>query len=281
LPEVAKGMPGGGVYNCYDARHDRRLAGWGEYCVASWLWCKQLECPQKREEVLKVLMKLWPEPTSLDGRMVLLRELCRDRDAETNIAALFRDSQADSRLRAEAGVCLLSQAEGKYHREVVTFAEQSPSKLRQHLFKQLAYPAKVPVAKSDPAVVRMGFALLLERRANRQQLFATEKQFLTTPSLFTHSTRRLLRKIVCTRPENGNLQGPTRNRTVVHCFGRYRHRRLPRKAFSTSRGSGTVLSFLGVCGWMGDATVIRAKRGHKQKTDREDAGHISQALAEA
>ena len=161
FPEIAKGMPGG-IYNCYDPRHDRTLARWGQYCVANWLWCKQLECPQKREEVSKMLMELWAQPTSLDGRMVLLQELCHDREAEAKIAALFRDSLADSRLRSQAGVCLLSQSEDKYHREVVEFAEQSPPNLRQRLFKQLAYPTQVPVPEVDPAVVRMGFALMLE-----------------------------------------------------------------------------------------------------------------------
>ena len=31
--------------------------------------------------------------------------------------------------------------------------------------------------------------------------------------------------------------------------------------------------------WRGDAAVIRAKRGRKQKTDREDARHILKLLA--
>jgi transposase len=39
-----------------------------------------------------------------------------------------------------------------------------------------------------------------------------------------------------------------------------------------------LLEGLGVELWRGDATVIRAKRGRKQKTDREDARHILQLL---
>ena len=39
-----------------------------------------------------------------------------------------------------------------------------------------------------------------------------------------------------------------------------------------------LLEGLGVELWRGDAEVIRAKRGRKQKTDREDAGHILKLL---
>jgi hypothetical protein len=117
---------------------------------------------QRREDALKVLLELWPQPTSFSGRMALLRELCRDPAAEAKIAALFTDSVADSRLRTEAGVCLLYQDEAKYHREVVAFAEQSPPNLRQLLFNKLAYPSQVPVPEVDPAVIRMGFGMLME-----------------------------------------------------------------------------------------------------------------------
>jgi len=39
-----------------------------------------------------------------------------------------------------------------------------------------------------------------------------------------------------------------------------------------------LLEGLGVELWRGDAEVIRAKRGRKQKTDREDARHILKLL---
>jgi hypothetical protein len=187
FPEIAKGMPGGGlygIYNCSDPLRDRTLARWGEYCVANWLWCKQSACPERRKKALKVFLELWPQPTSLDGRMALLQELCRDPETEAKIAALFTDRVADSRLRTEAGVCLLYQDEAKYHREVVAFAEQSPPNLRRLLFNKLAYPSQVPIPEVDPAVIRMGFALLLEeadKQANaklRGQIISDYDQFL-------------------------------------------------------------------------------------------------------
>ena len=91
--------------------------------------------------------------------MELLLGLCPDRHAEAQIAALFRDSLAEAWLRTEAGVCLLDQDEAKYHREVVVFAEHSPANLLQFLFNQLVGLGQSGI---DPAVVRMGFALLFE-----------------------------------------------------------------------------------------------------------------------
>jgi hypothetical protein len=190
FPEIAKGMPGGGlygIYNCSDPLHDRTLARWGEYCVTTWLWCKQLACPQRREKALKLLLELWPHPTSLAGRMALLLELCRDPEAETKIAALFTDSLVDSRLRTEAGVCLLYQDEAKYHREVVAFAEQSPQNLQQLLFNKLAYPSQVPIPEVDPAVIRMGFALLLEE-ADKQTNARRHGQIISDYAQFLYAS---------------------------------------------------------------------------------------------
>jgi hypothetical protein len=191
FPEIAKGMPGGGlygIYNCFDPLHDRRLARWGEYCVANWLWCKQLSCPQRREKALKMLLELWPHATSLAGRMALLQELCRDPEAEAKIAALFTDSLANARLRTEAGVCLLYQDEAKYHREVVAFAEQSPPNLRQLLFNKLAYPSQAPLPEVDPAVIRMGFALLFEE-ADKQANARRNGQIISDYAQFLYASR--------------------------------------------------------------------------------------------
>jgi hypothetical protein len=79
FPEIAKGFPGRityADYNCYEPLHDRKVPGWGEFCVVHWLWCKELACPEKRNEVGTVLLELWSHPVSLYGQKVLLRGLC-------------------------------------------------------------------------------------------------------------------------------------------------------------------------------------------------------------
>jgi hypothetical protein len=180
FPQIAKGFPFGqsyAAYNCSDPLGDRRVPGWGEFCVANWLWCKQLQCPKRRDDVSKVLLELWTHPVSYYGQLVLLEGLCRNREAQPGIATLFRDAAADARLRTEAGVCLLLQDGARYHSEVVAFAEQVPIKfsqpgwnigLRQRLFDELASLRHRDDSGIDPAVVRMGFRLLL-REAEQQR----------------------------------------------------------------------------------------------------------------
>ena len=184
FPEVAKGIPGGfsyAAYNCSDPLHDRKVPGWGEFCVVNWLWCKQLACLGRRNEVSTLLLEFWSHPISFYGHMVLLQGLCRNPDAESRIAKLFRDSAADVRLRMEAAVCLLFQDGTKFHREVVAFAEPAPLKfsqpglirydinLRQGLFDELASRRHLNESGVDAAVVRMGFELLLGEAEEQQK----------------------------------------------------------------------------------------------------------------
>lgn len=128
FPEMAKGIPGGysyAAYNCFDPQHDRKVSGWGQFCVVNSLWCKQLACPHRKKEVSKGLLDLWANPISEYGQLVLLEGLCGNPDAESRIAVLFHDSAANVRLRTQAAICLLRQAEPKYHAEVVAFAQQA------------------------------------------------------------------------------------------------------------------------------------------------------------
>ena len=180
FPEIAKGMPGGwsyAAYNCFEPLHDRKAGSWGAYCVVNWLWCKQLACLQRRAEVSKVLLDLWAHPISYAGQMALVGGLCANHEAESKIAALFVDASADIRLRTEAAGCLLSQDEAKYHAAVVQFAETAPisftppgfmpypQQLRRTLFDELA---RYNYSGIDPAVVRIGFGLLLDETERRQ-----------------------------------------------------------------------------------------------------------------
>src|SRR5213593_1369837 len=53
FPEIAQGIPGGhsyAAYNCSDPLRDRKVIGWGEFCIVNWLWCKQLRCLGRRGE---------------------------------------------------------------------------------------------------------------------------------------------------------------------------------------------------------------------------------------
>ena len=181
FPQIAKGIPFGesyAAYNCYDPLHDRKVPGWGEFCIVNWLWCKQLACPQRRAEVSKVLLDLWAHPISYSGQMALLNGLCVSADAESRIAALFRDTTADIRLRTEAAICLLGQDQSKYHSAVVAFAKVAPIRftppgrmpyqqsLRRILFDALA---RYRYSDIDPAVLRIGFTLLLDETERRQK----------------------------------------------------------------------------------------------------------------
>ena len=171
FPEIAKGLPRGATYaayNCFEPTTDRKVRGWGEFCVAHWLWCKELACPMRRDEVSKALLELWSNPISSYGQMALLEGLRGNSNAESRIAALFRDSRVEPGLRTEAGVCLLYQDGRKYHGEVVALADQSRAALRERLFDELASPPHQRVSGIDPAVVRMGFALLLDA-ADKQE----------------------------------------------------------------------------------------------------------------
>lgn len=202
FPEIAKGIPGGfsyAAYNCFDPLQDRKVAGWGRFCVVNSLWCKQLACPQTRKEVSRVLLELWPTPISEYGQMVLLQGLCGNPDVESTIAILFRDNAADLRLRTQAAVCLFQQAEPKYHAEVVAFAEKAPSRLnpsglyshplslRRQLFDELTSPTH---RKSgvDASVVRIGFSLLLDE-ADRQRQARQPGNKVSNYGLFLYADR--------------------------------------------------------------------------------------------
>jgi hypothetical protein len=176
FPEIAKGIPGGysyAAYNCFDPLHDRKMAGWGQFCVMNSLWCKQLGCTQGQKEVSKALLDMWESPISEYAETVLLEGLCRSPEAESKIANLFRDIVASVRLRTQAAVCLLQQAEPKYHAEVVAFAEKAPItftqpvlhpyplQLKRILFDALASPTHAK-SRVDAAVVRLGFGLMLD-----------------------------------------------------------------------------------------------------------------------
>jgi len=193
--EIAKGIPGGysyAAYNCFDPFQDRKLGGWGRFCVANSLWCKQLACPMKRKEVGKVLLELWANPISDYGQMVLIDGLCSNPDAESKIAVLFRDSRSNARLRTQAAICLLHQDEPKYHAEVVAFAEKAPIRfappglhsyplqLKRVLFDELTSPTHHK-SGVDAAVVRLGFSLMLGEGAPAEQYgdkFSNYGQFL-------------------------------------------------------------------------------------------------------
>ena len=184
FPEVARGIPGGysyAAYNCSEPIHDRKVPGWGEFCVANWLWCKQLSCGQRRAEVSEVLLRLWAQPITYYGEMTLLQGLCADPDAESRIGKLLADSSADVRLRTEAGRCLLLLDETQYHfSKVVTFAAEVPIRfappgtvsysvhLRQGLFDALVSSPQ-PKSGIDPAVVRLGYSLLLDEAKQQRK----------------------------------------------------------------------------------------------------------------
>ena len=176
FPEIAKGIPGGysyAAYNCFDPLQDRKVGGWGQFCVVNSLWCKQIWCTQRQREVSKALLDLWSNPISEYGQTILLEGLCRNPEAEPKIANLFRDLAANVRLHTQAAVCLLQQAEPKYHSEVVAFAEKVPItftppalhpyplQLRRILFEELASPTHAK-SRVDAAVVRLGFGLMLD-----------------------------------------------------------------------------------------------------------------------
>ena len=181
--EIAKGIPGGysyAAYNCSDPFRDRKVGGWGQFCVVNSLWCKQLACPLKRKEVAKMLLELWANPISDYGQMVLLEGLCWNPDAESRIAVLFRDGAANAGLRTQAAICLLHQDEPKYHAEVVAFAEKAPItfappglhsyplQLKRVLFDELASPTH-DKSGVDAAVVRLGFSLMLDEAGQAKQ----------------------------------------------------------------------------------------------------------------
>jgi len=182
--EIAKGIPGGysyTAYNCFDPLRDRKVDGWGQFCVVNSLWCKQIACKQRHEEVSKVLLKLWVNSISEYGQGILLEGICGNPDAESKIATLFRDEAASMRLRTQAAVCLLRQAEPIYHSEVVDFAEKVPNtftppglqsyplQLRRALFDELA-SSKSGRSHADAAVVRLGFSLMLDDAAKAKRL---------------------------------------------------------------------------------------------------------------
>ena len=183
FPEIAKGIPGGysyAVYNCFDPIQDRKVAGWGQFCVVNSLWCKQLACTQRQKEVSKVLLDLWASPISEYGQMVPLEGLCSNPAAESRMAILFRDNAADIRLRTQAAICLLRQDEPIYHSEVVAFAEKVlmtfkphglhsyARQLRRPLFDQLVSTAHRK-SSIDGAVVRLGFGLMLDNAGQAKQ----------------------------------------------------------------------------------------------------------------
>jgi hypothetical protein len=191
FPEIAKGLPNGfayAAYNCSDPLKDRKVPGWGRFCVVHWLWCDELACPVKRDGVTNVLLELWSQPVSFDGQMALLQGLCDKAAAEGRMAALFGDAAADARLRTEAAVCLLNQDGKKYHDEVVALAQHSPPSLQERLFDDLASPPHRNVSGIDPVAVRMGFALLL-KEVDKQERARANGQTTSEYGQFLYANR--------------------------------------------------------------------------------------------
>jgi hypothetical protein len=177
-PELAKGIPGGmsyAAYNCNDPHRDRHLEAWGRFCVVNWLWCHTVCCSKAQPLIGKTLLELWAHPLSAYGQGVLLSTVDSCAwvpDAERPVYSLFMDSAAAAGLRMQAAACLLHHFGIKYHREVVSFALFGPRDKRDFLFRELANPSHARVSGIDPAVVRLGFWLLLEEMALHEDRFA-------------------------------------------------------------------------------------------------------------
>jgi hypothetical protein len=180
FPEIAKGLPRGNTYaayNCSNPDTDRRVAGWGRYCVAGWLWCKALECGRSNPAVGKILLELWKHPLSTSGESALLEGLDYSSwvpEAEEPVRSLFNDSEADPHLRKQAALSLLQHFGTKYHAEVVGFALYSQGDMRDTIFKVLAEPPHARLSGIDPAVVRMGFWLLFDKVDKDEEAFARD-----------------------------------------------------------------------------------------------------------
>ena len=178
FPEIAKGLPGGftyAAYNCSSPDTDRRVPGWGRYCVAKWLWCKALDCGTSNPEVGKILLELWNHPLSASGESSLLAALDYSGwvpEAEEPVRSLFQDSAADPRLRGHAALCLLHHFGSKYHADAVGFALYSQRDIRDLIFKELVEPPHARLSGIDPAVVRMGFWLLFDEMDKDEEAFA-------------------------------------------------------------------------------------------------------------
>jgi hypothetical protein len=177
-PEIAKGIPGGhsyAGYNCSDPQRDRHVPDWGRYCVVNWLWCHTISCSKAQPPIGTTLLELWQQPLSAHGQDVLLSTLDTYAwvpEAEEPVHSLFFDKQANSGLRLRAAACLLRHFGMKYHGEVVSFALSGPRDTRDFLFRELADSPHALVSGVDPAVVRLGFQLLLEESAQHENLVA-------------------------------------------------------------------------------------------------------------
>ena len=175
--EVAKGLPEGftyAAYNCSSPDTDRRVSRWGRYCVAKWLWCEALQCGKPNPQVGKILLELWNTPTSIQGVSVLLAALDYNSwvpEAEESVRSLFKNTDGDPHLRAQAALCLLRHFGSRYHGEVVGFALFSPRDIRDVIFKELVEPPHGRLG-IDPVVVRMGFWLLYDEVAKNEEAFA-------------------------------------------------------------------------------------------------------------
>ena len=178
FPEIAKGLPGGftyAAYNCSTPNTDRRVPGWGRYCVAKWLWCKALDCGRSNPEVGKTLLELWNHPLSASGKGALLAALDYSSwvpEAEEPVRSLFKDSEADPHLREQAALCLLHRFGSKYHAEAVVFALYCQREIRNVIFKELVESPHARLSGIDPAVVRMGFWLLFDEVGKEEEAFA-------------------------------------------------------------------------------------------------------------
>ncbi|MGA2510511.1 MAG: hypothetical protein ABSG27_09780 [Candidatus Acidiferrales bacterium] len=178
FPEIAKGLPGGwtyAAYNCSNPDTDRRVPGWGRYCVANWLWCKALECGRANPQVSKTLLELWSGPLTTPGESALLAALdsnSRVPEAEEPVVSVFKDSDADPHLRQQAVLCLLRHLGTKYHAEAVAYALASQRDVRDVIFKELVEPPHARLSGIDPAVVRLGFWLLFEEMNRNEEDFA-------------------------------------------------------------------------------------------------------------
>jgi len=169
LPEIAKGMPGGPIWNSAGPEHDRRApGGWQVYYTINRVWKHHLKVAPS-EDIGNLLLVLLKEANTSAARVAVVDGLLRHwvPEAEKPVSELLQEKDEDYSVRRSSAQVLLRHMGVAYHSKVLEIVRLESGQLKYALFVLLLESAYAKQSGVDPGVVCLGFGMIEgERKAN-------------------------------------------------------------------------------------------------------------------
>ncbi|MFO0970035.1 MAG: hypothetical protein U0793_31165 [Gemmataceae bacterium] len=170
LPELAKGMPPGGIWNGLGSREANRHGPvrWQIWYAVHRVWDRHVGA-LPAAEAGKELLSLLRGSGSDRERIHLLSGLthCWDSDAEADLAGLLGDAGETVDIRQGAALPLIVHGKGDYRDVLLKWAgAAADAREKQRWFDLLSDPVHRKRKGFDPRVVRLGFQLIQDERTS-------------------------------------------------------------------------------------------------------------------